>query len=461
MARKNGSGMPEDEASPAHGEFLRPDVEDARLLDLDTDPEQEAPFLRAQRRVPVRRSPLPKKTAMRLSYAGVAFVILCVVGAATAFLYHYGEHSWRFRVESGDDIEIAGTQNVSRGQVMGVMGGDIGRNIFFVPLDQRRTQLEQLPWVESAVVERFVPNRLRVELHERTPVAFARVGSRIALIDATGHLMEIPAHGKQKFSFPVVLGAGDSEPLSTRAARMKVYGELIHDLDSGGARYSQDLSEVDLTDPDDAKALVDDSAGDVLVHLGSGNYQERYKVFVSHAQEWRQQFDKLESVDLRYDRQIIVNPDLHGAPKQAPLTPAAAKAAVAVGVPAVAIAAAAIVKHQANQLKPPPVATHSAKPVRVKTAKKKKRSRTLSAQKKAGPRPGTAASTVQPAGIKKLIGPALPPKAPAQPQQKTASQSKTTPLPTPTTAASSTAASTTKTSASGKPSAGIPKDSTN
>ena len=37
-------------------------------------------------------------------------------------------------------------------------------------------------------------------------------------------------------------------------------------------------------------------------------------------QEWQQQFDRLESVDLRYDRQIIVNPDLQGTVKQPPLS---------------------------------------------------------------------------------------------------------------------------------------------
>ena len=75
---------------------------------------------------------------------------------------------------------------------MEVMGGDIGRNIFFIPLAQRKAQLEQIPWVESASVMRFVPNRLQVEIHERTPVAFARVGPRISLIDAGGTLMELP-----------------------------------------------------------------------------------------------------------------------------------------------------------------------------------------------------------------------------------------------------------------------------
>ena len=54
-------------------------------------------------------------------------------------------------------------------------------------------------------------------------------------------------------------------------------------------------------------------------------------------QEWRQQFDKLESVDLRYDRQIIVNPDLQGTAKQPPLSMAAAKAAMAAGVKTAAL----------------------------------------------------------------------------------------------------------------------------
>jgi len=49
-------------------------------------------------------------------------------------------------------------------------------------------------------------------------------------------------------------------------------------------------------------------------------------------QEWRQQFQKLESVNLRYDNQVIVNPDMEGRPRQAPLSASAAKAAAAAGV---------------------------------------------------------------------------------------------------------------------------------
>jgi len=307
----------------------------SRVVDLDA--EQESPFLRAQKRVSARRGSLPKNTANGLKWAALALAVLAIFGAFGAALYRYGKHSWRFRIDSSDQIEVLGGQHVTRAQIMEVMGGDIGRNIFFVPLAQRQQQLQQISWVESASVMRFVPNRLRIEIHERTPVAFARIASHISLIDAGGNLMELAPGPKHKYSFPVITGMNASEPLSTRAARMKDYNELVRQLDSGGARYSQDISEVDLTDSEDVKVMTADSTGAVLVHLGTGNYLQRYKVYVGHVGAWRQQFEKLDSVDLRYDGQIIVNPDLQGLPRQPALTAAAAKAALAAGVKNAAI----------------------------------------------------------------------------------------------------------------------------
>src|ERR1700674_2820510 len=334
MARKSGSTISQEELYPPAHEPARPvpddALDDARMLDLDV--EQESPFLRGQKRVSVRRGSLPKMAATGLTWGLLALVVVFLGSAGVAALYHYGEHSWRFRIDSSDEIEIAGLQNVTRSQIMEVMGGDISRNIFFVPLSERKQTLEKIPWVESASVMRFVPNRLRIEIHERTPVAFARVGSKIMLIDPVGTLMELPAAGKKKYSFPVILGMNLGEPASTRAARMKIYNDLVSQLDAGGTHYSQELSEVDLTDGEDVKVLPSDPQGEVLVHLGSSNYLERYKVYVSHVREWRQQLEKLESVDLRYERQIIVNPDLQGVVKPPPLSKLSAKAALAAGM---------------------------------------------------------------------------------------------------------------------------------
>jgi cell division protein FtsQ len=90
---------------------------------------------------------------------------------------------------------------------------------------------------------------------------------------------------------------------------MKTFMELTRELDADGSHSSKDLSEVDLSDPDDVKITLSDPQGEVLVHLGSSNFADRYKIYKGHVQEWRQQFQHLDSVDLRYDRQVIVNPD--------------------------------------------------------------------------------------------------------------------------------------------------------
>jgi len=329
MARKSSPTIVQEELYPAPGEPER-ELDDARLVDLDA--EEESPFLRGQKRVSARRSTVPRKTLHLLAWSAAALIVACVAGIAGTAMYQYGERNWRFRIQSSDDIQISGTHNVPHAQVMEVLGGDIGRNVFFIPLAERKAQLEKIPWVESASVMRFVPNRLQVEIHERTPVAFARVGSRIWLIDAGGTLMELPGSGKQKYSFPVVVGMNPGEPLSTRAARMKIYNQLVREFDSEGAHYSQDVSEVDLSDQEDIKVLTNDSAGPVLVHLGPSDFLSRYKIYVTHLRGWRQQFEKLESVDLRYEHQIIVNPDAPGGLKAPQITPAVAKAAMAAGV---------------------------------------------------------------------------------------------------------------------------------
>jgi cell division protein FtsQ len=353
MARKSSPTIIQEELYPPPGEPDSESLDDARLVDLDV--EEESPFLRGQKRVSARRGPLPKKAVSGLKWTAIVLFALCLATVAGAAVYQYGERNWRFRIDSSDDIEISGTHNVPHAQVMEVLGGDIGRNIFFIPLTERKAQLEKIPWVESASIMRFVPNRLVVEIHERTPIAFARIGSRISLVDADGTLMELPV--KQKFSFPVIVGMNPSEPPSTRAARMKIYNQLVRELDSDGGHYSQDLSEVDLSDPDDVKVLANDPAGAVLVHLGSSDFLARYKVYISHVQSWRQQFEKLDSVDLRYQHQIIVNPDQPGTANVPPLTPAAERAAMAAGVRHAALV------HVINTARPSPAQVLAAKPL--------------------------------------------------------------------------------------------------
>ncbi len=314
--KKSQSSIAEDDSE------LLIDPEDMGLEELDSE---EGQFLRTERRVPVRRSPLPKKAANQLKVAGSIAAVVVLGGCLAAWAYDYGMTSWRFRLDSTDSIEISGVHNASRAHVMEVAGADIGRNIFYVPLDERKKQLEQIPWVESASVMRLLPNRLSVTIQEREPVAFAQIGSRISLIDSNGVVMGLPANRQTKYSFPVIRGIAETEPLSSRAAAMKIYNRLVSELGSAeaatsSANYVKQLSEVDLSDPENVKVTANDPGGTMVVHLGASDFLSHYKIYVAHIAEWRQQFPNLQSVDLRYEGQVIVNPDKAAAPaKSSPL----------------------------------------------------------------------------------------------------------------------------------------------
>jgi len=227
---------------------------------------------------------------------------------------------------------------------------------------------------------------------------------------------------------------------------MQNYNELVREIDSSGAHYSQELSEVDLTDPEDVKVLAADANGEVLVHLGSGNYLQRYKTYVTHVQQWRQQFDKLESVDLRYDGQIIVNPDLNGMPRQAALTPAAAKTAMAAGVKT-----AAIVNYEKY-------VTHPVAPAAVK--------KDVKAKTKGGPKAAHHSSAKTAPVKQSAVKPAPAKPVPVKPAPVTQAALKTAVKAPPVTVAKSTAASHPAATAppaavpagQKKPSAGIPKE---
>ena len=218
-------------------------------------------------------------------------------------------HDERFVIPSSSAIELDGNVHVTRAQLLGIFGEDVDRNIFTVSLAERRAELERLPWVANATVMRLLPNRMRVSIVERTPVAFVRQGSRIGLVDANGVLLDMPVDAKktaEHYSFPVVTGIASNEPLSTRAARMRIYARFTSELDGSGEKISEELSEVDLSNPEDVKAMIPDHSSEILVHFGDEDFLNRYRKFKEHLPEWRTTYPKLSSVDMRYERQVVL-----------------------------------------------------------------------------------------------------------------------------------------------------------
>lgn len=326
----------------------------------DDFPEDDLPGGRRQRGVRVRlRWGMPATKWGKLALGLMLAVLAAACMGAAILAKRMVMHDPRFVIPSASAIEIQGNVHVTRDELVNIFGQDLERNIFYVSLAQRRAELERLPWVEHATVMRLLPNRLRVSIVERKPVAFVRQGSQIGLVDASGVLLDMAPHGKSvaNYSFPVVTGVLAGDPASTRAARMGIFEQFLSDLDSTGENISQKLSEVDLSNPEDVKALIPENGKDILVHFGDTDYLKRYHRFEEHLAEWRAQYPALSSVDMRYDRQVVldVQPGTAGAASAATqgAGAASASATAAASNPASAAQASAKTHVKATARKTP------------------------------------------------------------------------------------------------------------
>jgi cell division protein FtsQ len=293
----------------------------------EADPDDDAgePFLRARRRIPVRRGLLPgwaRGGWGKLALAGCVLMALGVIAAMILGVGSFLDHDPRFRVDSSASIQTLGSQ-LSRSDLLSVFGSDIGRNLFFVPLTKRRTELEQIPWVEKATVMRLLPNQLRVAIVERKPVAFVQVRGRVELADVDGAILTMTPQqmAARRYSFPVVSGINPADPLSVRGARMHVYQRFIGEMDATGEHISAQLSEVDLSDPDDVRATVPANGSDLVLHFGDEDFVPRWRNYQAHIAQWQQQYPHLASIDLRYEHEVVLkmagDPGTNAAPTPA------------------------------------------------------------------------------------------------------------------------------------------------
>jgi cell division protein FtsQ len=282
-------------------------------LPADALAEEEPKYLRRQKPLEIRKRKFSRKTwplYRRILVGGIAVL------AAGLLLYeagHYFLFSPGVMLERADQIEIEGNRFVPPGAIVEKFSADMGRSVVRVPLGERREALESLPWVEQAKVQRVLPNRIRVEITERTPVAFLRRANELALVDVYGMILERPVEGE--FRFPVVSGVGESMPREVREQRMKLFVEFMKEIELASPGADDHISEADLSDAADLRVTLaglgaaPGKASPILVHFGDSDFANRYHLLAENIGQWRASAGRVDSVDLRFARQVVVNPE--------------------------------------------------------------------------------------------------------------------------------------------------------
>jgi cell division protein FtsQ len=274
--------------------------------------EDEPRYLRRQKPAEIRRKKFTGRgwTFYRRILALVFIGVVCLTAAVygTRFLMY----SPGMLLIKPDQIEVSGNRIVTREAVLQQFVPDRNRSVLRVPLEDRRAQLQQIPWIESASVQRILPNRLRVELTERTPVAFARNGNELALIDSYGVILDRPKG--EDLRFPIVSGVAEDVPRDQREKRMQTYEEFMKAVDLVRGGSSDRVSEMDLSNPKDLRVVMTGLANPqdlqaVTIHFGSNEFTGKYKMLIDNFSAWQANAGRVQSIDLQYARQVVVNPD--------------------------------------------------------------------------------------------------------------------------------------------------------
>ncbi len=103
-------------------------------------------------------------------------------------------------------------------------------------------------------------------------------------------------------------------PRDQREKRMQTYEEFIKDIDLVRAGSSDRVSEVDLSNLKDLRVVMTGlaNASDsqaVTIHFGSGEFSGKYKMLIDNFSQWQANAGRVQSIDLQYSRQVVVNPD--------------------------------------------------------------------------------------------------------------------------------------------------------
>lgn len=319
--------------------------------------EEEPRYLRRQKPVEIKRRKFGKKAWK--GYLRATLIFLIAAGGA-AVLFGIGEFlltSPTMALASPSQVDLTGNHFASRASILDIFSADRGRSVLRVPLAERRAQIEALPWVERAIVRRALPNRIEVEIVERTPIAFLRDSTDLFLVDTAGMILDRPLEAD--FRFPVVTGVNSAMSREDRARRMQLMSDFMTQIRQVRPDAGDSVSEIDLSDADDVQAtfagLEAGGAavpGALLVHFGNSDFHDKFQVLLNNIGQWEQAAGRVASVDLRFEREVVVNPENPTPAMQPALKPAAVVKAAPVAVTPVHAAATGPHSRLASEGKP-------------------------------------------------------------------------------------------------------------
>jgi len=206
-----------------------------------------------------------------------------------------------------DTITVEGNRRLSTGEVAGLMALLSGENLLLADLEAGRASLLASGWIRDAMLRRVLPSGVHVTLDERVPVGLSRIGSRLYLVDSTGHVIDEYGPRFTDLDLPLIDGlSGDAPGSQTDRLRAALAARLMADIGAQHGDLADRVSQVDVANPHDAVVLLD---GDpARIHLGEREFVARLLRYLEVASALRAAVPNIDYVDVRFDRRVYVGP---------------------------------------------------------------------------------------------------------------------------------------------------------
>lgn len=244
-----------------------------------------------------------KRSGRALWIAAKWLVMLAIVVGAVVWAVHHVPHSPLLAVRQ---IAVRGNVRLSTGEVEALLADVRGQNVLSVDFDEYRRRVLDSPWVERVTLSRILPSTIEVRIAEREPMAVARLGRQLYLVDRTGIIVDESGSQYGEFDLPIVDGlmssAASSGPI-VDPARARLTATLLAAL-ATKPDLLQRLSQVDVSNDRDAAVMFDhDSA---WLHLGDTEFVERIDTYLELGPTLRERFQGIDYVDLRFNERVFV-----------------------------------------------------------------------------------------------------------------------------------------------------------
>src|SRR5262249_50716034 len=82
-----------------------------------------------------------------------------------------------------ENLTVEGRVLTPREDLLSAIDADRGTPILAIDVARARAEIEKLPWVRAAKVERHLPDTVNVEIEERKAYALWQQGKRYTLVD--------------------------------------------------------------------------------------------------------------------------------------------------------------------------------------------------------------------------------------------------------------------------------------